>query len=288
MKVKLSLLAIGLMLSNTASAGLRTYAAGLEDSQWTLASDTRLECRLEHKVPNYGQVKFSSRASKLNNLGFEMDMRLTSDQHTPVELQSVAPNWKPGLPSQRIGETTLYRQFDGYVDQNGAWVMLHELEKGMQPTLYYSDWHQRRDKVAVGLSSVNFRQQYYKFLSCVDQLLPFGFEDIAYTVLNYKSNSDQLNKESQRKLDMIGEYLKLAPAVELVLVDAYTDSYGGRWHNEQLSIKRAKSVKTYLAKQGLDESRIKTEGHGEKRHIATNDTVIGRDKNRRVVIRMSR
>ncbi|RCU50399.1 MULTISPECIES: flagellar protein MotY [Corallincola] len=288
MRLNLSLIAIALIVSQQANAGVRTYAAGLENSQWALASDSRLECRLEHKVPHYGEVSFSSKANKLINLNFDLDMRLQPAKKTPVALRSVPPSWKPGLPTARIGKTTLYRQFEGRVDQQSAWVMLHELEKGMQPTLYYSDWNQRNDEVAVGLSAVNFRQQYYDFLSCVDNLLPYSFDDISYTVLNYQSNSDKLNKESQRKLEMIGEYLKLAPTIELVLVDAYSDSYGGRWHNEQLSIKRAQSIKDYLKEQGLDDKRIRTEGHGEKRHIATNETTIGRNTNRRVVIRMSR
>jgi outer membrane protein OmpA-like peptidoglycan-associated protein len=288
MRFTLSIILVVMLASHHANAGLRTYAAGLENSDWKLAEASRLECRLRHEVPHYGEVFFSSKASKLTNLDFELAMRLHPAAKTPAVLRSVPPSWKPGLASATIGKTILYRQFDGRIDQQGAWVMLQELEKGMQPTLYYNDWYQKQDKVAVGLSSVNFRPQYDKFLSCVSNLLPYSFEDISYTVLNYQSNSDQLNKESQRKLEMIGEYLKLAPAVDLVLVDGYSDSYGGRWHNEQLSIKRAESIKAYLAEQGLDEARIQTDGHGEKRHIATNETALGRELNRRVVVRLSR
>ena len=39
-------------------------------------------------------------------------------------------------------------------------------------------------------------------------------------------------------------------------------------------------------KSGIDPSRIEANGYGEKRHIASNNTIIGRAQNRRVVIRM--
>jgi len=39
---------------------------------------------------------------------------------------------------------------------------------------------------------------------------------------------------------------------------------------------------------GIDESKVETEGFGEKRHIATNDNILGRDKNRRLVIQIEK
>ena len=87
---------------------------------------------------------------------------------------------------------------------------------------------------------------------------------------------------------MITEYLSLDPNLELVLVDAYTDSYGGRWPNLKLSERRAEKIKDYFVQNGVDVSRIQAEGYGERRHIASNQTTLGRGKNRRVVIRMDK
>ena len=44
----------------------------------------------------------------------------------------------------------------------------------------------------------------------------------------------------------------------------------------------------HLVKNGIDASRIEAKGYGEKRHIASNDTTLGRGKNRRVVIQMQK
>ena len=87
---------------------------------------------------------------------------------------------------------------------------------------------------------------------------------------------------------MIRQYLSLDPELELVLVDAYSDSYGGRWSNLKLSERRAAKIRDYFVENGIEVSRIEAKGYGEKRHIASNNTAIGRSENRRVVIRMDK
>jgi outer membrane protein OmpA-like peptidoglycan-associated protein len=49
-----------------------------------------------------------------------------------------------------------------------------------------------------------------------------------------------------------------------------------------LSRKRAASVKAYLISQGVPAARIKIEYYGSSKPIASNETVDGRRKNRRV------
>ena len=85
---------------------------------------------------------------------------------------------------------------------------------------------------------------------------------------------------------MIAEYLTLDQNLELVLIDGYTDSYGGRNDNLRISNRRAKTIREHFVKNGIDPSRIEAKGYGEKRHVASNNTIIGRAQNRRVVIRM--
>jgi hypothetical protein len=60
--------------------------------------------------------------------------------------------------------------------------------------------------VRVSLSSVNFRVKYQAFMDCLDGLLPYSFNDIAFSVLSYDKNSDQLSPASKRRLAMIGDY----------------------------------------------------------------------------------
>ena len=166
--------------------------------------------------------------------------------------------------------------------------MAGELEQGRFPEFVFRDWYHSGKAVQVSVSAVGFYPRYQSFLMCLQSLLPYTFEDIAFTALNYEKNSDQLTPYSQRRLGMIGEYLKADPSIDMLVINAYTDSYGGRWPNLKLSEKRAKVIKEYFAEQGIDPKRIEVQGHGEKQHIASNESESGRAQNRRVVISMSR
>jgi len=285
-KIFVSLLCIAAVSS--AQAGIRQYSAELSHSKWQLSDNSRLQCTLSHKIPNYGEAKFYSKASRNSNMEFELEMLRLPDNYSLAEVRSVAPKWRPGVGSRRIANMNLHKQFSPGLPKKVAWTMLSELEQGMTPTFYYNDWYSAQDKISVGLSSAKFQRAYQEFVGCLGNLLNYSFDDIAYTVLNYQKNSDMLTKSSQRRMDMITEYLSLDPSLELVLIDSYTDSYGGRWPNLKLSERRAEKIKKYFEEKGINPQRIATNGYGEKRHIASNNTVLGRDQNRRVVIRMDK
>ncbi|KPH61789.1 hypothetical protein AMS58_01405 [Pseudoalteromonas porphyrae] len=291
--MKLSMLFISLSiatvcLSNTASAAMRQYTATADNSQWEVVKTTRLQCQLNHEVPYYGEAIFSADASKNKNVTFNLDMVVRPDNYAIAGLKAVPPTWRAGLPARDLANMKLLRKFDGELGNKTAWEMLTELEKGYYPTFYYQDWQNSADKIAVGLSSINFKQAYWAFLQCRDELLPYSFEDISFTVMNYQPNTSKLTKSSQQRLDKIAEYLKYDTGIASISIASYTDSYGGRWNNLELSKKRAKAIKDYMVSLGIDEAKVETQGFGEKRHVATNDNILGRDKNRRLVIQIAK
>ncbi|WP_026317613.1 flagellar protein MotY [Algicola sagamiensis] len=270
------------------AAGVRYYQAELDSSIWQYENLTRLQCSLQHEIPHYGKATFTSKAGKEENLNFELDMLRLPSNYKVSSVASIAPNWRPGIADEHVANMPLMKQFNGELEMEKAWVLLTDLEQGLQPTFYYSDWYNKRDHIAVGLSSMNFRDAYFEFLSCLKNLLPFGFEDISFTVLNYISNSDELTLESKERLNMIGEYVKNDPKIREVVIQSYSDSYGGRWHNLQLSKKRANKIKDYFASMGVEDGVIQVEAFGEKRHAESNKTILGRNINRRVVIKMAK
>jgi len=276
------------VMSFDANAGIRQYTANAEDSIWQLEKTTRLSCKLNHDIPSYGQAQFMSSASKSKPMSFILDMLIQPEGYDVAAVKSVPPIWMPGVPSKDLANLKLLKQFDGELDSKVSWLMLTELEKGFTPTLYYQDWNNQSDKVLVGLLAVNFKKEYLKFLKCRDELLSYSFEDIAFTVMNYEPNTGELTKASKVRLHKIGEYLKNDPSIESVLISAYTDSYGGRYLNETWSKKRATAIKSYMTELGVEAARVKVEGFGEKRHISSNKTILGRDKNRRVVIQIAK
>ncbi|MBB1309346.1 OmpA family protein [Pseudoalteromonas sp. SR41-8] len=291
--MKLSMLFISLSiatacLSDTSSAAMRQYTATADNSQWEVVKTTRLQCQLNHEVPYYGEAIFSATASKNKDLLFNLDMVVRPDNYSIAGLKAVPPIWRAGLPARDIADMKLLRKFDGELGNKTAWEMLTELEKGYQPTFYYQDWQNSADKIAVGLSNINFKQAYWAFLQCRDELLPYSFEDISFTIMNYQPNTSKLTKSSKQRLDKIAEYLKYDTTIAAISIDSYTDSYGGRWNNLELSKKRAQAIKEYMVSLGIDETKVETQGFGEKRHVATNDNILGRDKNRRLVIQIEK
>lgn len=276
------------LLSTQTQANIRKYAVDVESSSWAITKQTRLSCELSHPIPGYGSALFVTEASKQLNLEFTLDMMRLPNRYDVADVYSVPPKWMRGAQQRKIGLMDVRKQYDGDLPQKTAWTMLTELEKGFWPTIYYRDWLNDNDAVAVSLNASNFKTVYEDFSRCIANLLPYNFDDIAYTVLSYKRNSAELSDYSQRRLSMIAEYLKEDLDLDLVLVDGYSDNYGGPWLNEQLSIKRAAAIRDLFASMGIESDRIEITGHGEKRHVSPNDNTLDRDKNRRVVVRMSK
>ena len=68
-------------------------------------------------------------------------------------------------------------------------------------------------------------------------------------------------------------------------ITAHTCTIGTAEYNLKLSERRAKSVKAYLAKQGVPPPAMRHQGLGFNEPIADNGTEEGREKNRRVEFR---
>jgi outer membrane protein OmpA-like peptidoglycan-associated protein len=72
-----------------------------------------------------------------------------------------------------------------------------------------------------------------------------------------------------------------------VLIEGYTDNVGSEDYNQALSERRADSVKSYLAEQGIGALRLSASGKGESDAVGSNDSATGRQQNRRVEVIIS-
>ncbi len=99
----------------------------------------------------------------------------------------------------------------------------------------------------------------------------------------FGSDVESLNPASTEIVERIGKAL-LSVEIERVRIDGHTDASGKESYNEQLSLRRAKSVGKVLATVGIKEENIQLRGLGSSKPVASNDTAVGRTENRRVSI----
>ncbi len=104
--------------------------------------------------------------------------------------------------------------------------------------------------------------------------------------INFEIDSAKINPNSYKLLDDVYEVLAKNPEVGPVLVEGHTDNTGSRPYNLNLSKLRAKSVVDYLVKKGINHKRLKSDGFGFDRPVASNDDALGRAKNRRTEFRL--
>ena len=82
-------------------------------------------------------------------------------------------------------------------------------------------------------------------------------------------------------LDAVVDVLKRHPEIQKVQIEGHTDAVGSDEYNQRLSERRAKAVVAYLVQHGVSQSRLTAKGMGESVPIDTNDTALGRARNRR-------
>ena len=99
-------------------------------------------------------------------------------------------------------------------------------------------------------------------------------------------NKDTLKPEGKQQLDDLASKIGSTARVTDVKIIGHTDSVGAEAYNQQLSVRRATTVRDYLASKGVDRNLMSVSGMGESSPVADNSTKEGRAKNRRVDVKI--
>ena len=103
--------------------------------------------------------------------------------------------------------------------------------------------------------------------------------------VNFETARSTLTTNAQTLLDAVAE--KLVARAELrIEIGGHTDSRGADSYNQLLSEQRAQSVMTYLTERGVGAERLSAVGYGELQPTDTNETDEGRERNRRVELKI--
>ena len=281
---KLFLLAAAVLTAAGVSAAEIEFKAPLTGSEWKLVENSPLRCTLEHKIPDYGSVIFTSVAGKNQNMSFRLKSTMEPVQSGMVEVRAVAPNYRPGIPDEKIADLKNYKYFGGEIEGLDAMNVISALSQSRNIAMVYNDPLYRGKQLQVTVNNINFRRSYREFETCITKLLPYSFADVAFTIVGFKPESNELTDDSKRRLDMLITYLAYDPGIEDLVIDSYTDSFGTAERNRQISRERADTIGKYIEQSGIAAELMRKNGMGEKQHIVSNATEDGRSLNRRVVI----
>lgn len=281
-----SLFVLSTLLSTYPVMALTHYQSDISNSEWLLSGDI-FSCSLTHPVPNYGEGQFIKEAGE--PMKFILQPKNEKLGPGQVYIISQAPEWSPGVKPETL-DVLPYSGYGLTVEVGGkvAERMLTSLDKGRQPIVAGTAWENGHETVEVGLSNINFAPAYNEFRRCLSSLLPVNYDQIARTAALFPVNGSDLTPQIKARLDMVALYVSSDPSVEYIYIDGHTDNIGSRRDNRELSKERAEKVTAYLLEQGVPADKIVSRYHGERYPAISNNTAAGRERNRRVTIRLER
>ncbi|MBI4350658.1 MAG: OmpA family protein [Elusimicrobia bacterium] len=104
--------------------------------------------------------------------------------------------------------------------------------------------------------------------------------------VEFESGSARLLESSRPLLDRVAAVLLRHAKLKLI-VSGHTDDVGTDEYNQDLSERRAGSVKMYLATKGVHPDSVRVYGYGEKQPVVQDTTEQARALNRRVEFRIT-
>ena len=110
-------------------------------------------------------------------------------------------------------------------------------------------------------------------------LLSFDGTQVDFTRTNWREEAETLIDA------LVVDLTSDAGQSVKVSIEAHTDNVGSNAANIMIGLDRARAVREYLISQGVSADRIRISSSGEDSPIAPNTTAIGRQQNRRIIIK---
>jgi OmpA-OmpF porin, OOP family len=157
---------------------------------------------------------------------------------------------------------------------NSAWAALGEMTKVKLP-----------DGTEISVPSKGVEVRLVQYLNDpsaqVSETQWFDFDRLLFD-----TGKSTLQPASQEQLGNMAAIMKAYPGVKIRL-GGYTDNTGDAEQNRKLSQDRADNVMAAMTTLGVDPGRMDAKGYGADNPIADNSTEEGRQKNRRISLRVT-
>ena len=155
--------------------------------------------------------------------------------------------------------------------------MMIQQQRKTQPLESEAQGNDAADGPAAETAAVEPHEPKADLASIQDLTTPEGNK----IVIPFGNDSNEIPIGVFGTLDRLARVIMDNPEFRLT-ISGYTDGYGGIKYNKRISEFRANTVKSYLVGKGADPSKIAAKGLGPENPVASNDTLEGRQANRRV------
>jgi len=138
----------------------------------------------------------------------------------------------------------------------------------------------------VSIPTIFLHKETRSFNQCISKLPTINYDKINRLAFNYRENQYQPNEKQTENLIKISDYIKKDSSVVKILIDGHSDNTGNSGQNVRLSKLRADEIAQVLINNAISPDLIEIRGHGGRYPVANNNSPEGREKNRRVSIRL--
>lgn len=146
------------------------------------------------------------------------------------------------------------------------------------PTAYYAFDNLELFEVADASECTCERPKQYYEADAIEFEDEFIVDNYLINNIQFELNSSKLTESSKLELQQLSQYLKQMYRVR-VKIEGHTDTIGTDSANKVLSLRRAKSVKSFLIRHGVGPDGIRIKGYGSSKPVSDDPK-----KNRRVEI----
>ncbi len=277
----LILLLSTLMLSSLVHA--QTYSASFNESAWS-AKTGAFACSLSHAIPAYGTAQFVRKTGGGEYLELKPSGAVALSG--AIKIEAAPPVWRIEGVAAPLGQVQIARGQAVRVQSAQLTAISSTLAQGNNVFFGGEQTDGTDSGLRVALTAHNFNPAFERYQKCLSALIPYTFEQIARTLINYAPDAQELSASAKAQLDKIVRYSKADPGVIGILVDAHSEKLATPEAGVAASQQQAELVKAYLVEKGMSAEIITTRSHGDKFPIANNQNKAGQAKNRRMTVRM--
>lgn len=119
----------------------------------------------------------------------------------------------------------------------------------------------------------------------LEEMCRRNFSSLANTPISFRQSSTSIRQSSYPLLDRLIEFAYDCRGTQIAIT-GHSDATGDAAWNMQISRARAQAVADHLIQGGIAAERLVVDGRGSQQPIADNETVHGRELNRRIEIEL--